>query len=86
MASRISAGGLFESEPIRPETMTLVSTIQGWSGIGSLPHLHDLAVGADQPDGSSRNRLVSSTARTIASSADNPDFARALATISLAVS
>ena len=33
--------------------------------------------------GSSRKRLVSSTARTIASSALNPDFARALATISL---
>ena len=31
-------GGLFESAPIRPETMTLVSTIQGWSVIGSLPH------------------------------------------------
>ena len=54
--------------------------------IGSLPRLRNLAASADQRYCSLRKRLVSSTARTIASSAFNPAFARALATISLAVS
>ena len=86
MASRISAGGLFESAPIRSETVTLVSTIQGCSVIGSLPNLRDYAAGADPFYCSSRKRLVSRTAKSIASSVLNPDLARTLATISLAVS
>ncbi len=86
MASRIRAGGLFESAPIKPETMTLVSTIQAFGVIGSLPRLRKLAAGADQHYYPPRKRLVSLTARTIASSAFKPDFARALATTSLAVS
>ena len=86
MASRIRAGGLFESAPTKPDTMTLVSTIQTFGVIGLFPRLRPVLADVDQRYRPSRKRLVSSTARAMASSAFNPDSARALATISLAVS
>ena len=86
MASRIRAGGLFESAPSRLDTMTLVSTIQTFGVIGLFPRLRPITAGTERHYRPSRKRLVSSTASAIASSALNPDSARALATISLAVS
>ena len=90
MESRIRAGGLLGSTPIRPRNddvgvnkthlrrhrLSLVSEESG----------QNLVSGAGQGYCRPRNRLVSSTARTRASSAFKPDAARALATSSLAVS